>query len=356
MSEPTWPKSLETPEPSVEGDLIEQINDKEIFETKFGAVDYIKAYYPENIDSEKLLWALRMLQEQYASSSTVDIRSIVERANIEPEVAENIAIFDFQREVSRQLLQAYPQDNIKILDVGGGPTIYQHIAMSLHAGSIIHSEFLQKNRKEVSLWLDGAEGAYNWDSYFDFVRKMLKADKKYIAVLDEQMKSDDTETVSHATAVRDVLASEDVEVFKSYLRKRIKGVVQGDVFKENLGLDSAQYETVTLLGREEAVELVTSNFTIESATADREKWEQGIANVVAKVKKGGYLAMTAIRNADWYQVGKQKLPAVRVDEFNLKEILERNGFEIINIRTLKGSDQSSVGYDGMIFCFARKIQ
>lgn len=331
-----------------------KVEDKEIFEKKFGPQDYMRTYYPENLDTEKLLWASGMMQKEYASSDRVSIQKIMEVANIPAEVAENLAIFDFQREISRKLLEAYPQDKIEVLDVGGGPTIYQHMTMSLEAGNITHSEFLEQNRAEVIQWLNDEDGAYNWDAYFDLVKKILQGDKDYQAVLSQQLENDDPEIASHARMVRDILGAANSDNFKAHLRERLNGkVVSGDVFRSDLGLTRSKYDVVSSTGREGAVDMVTSNFTIESATSDRSKWEEGVKNIASKVKKGGFLALTAIRNAEWYQVGEEKMPAVKVDEEDIQEILQKEGFEILQLKILEGSKKDIVGYDGMVFCFAR---
>lgn len=327
--------------------------EKETFEKGFDPREYLRTYYPPP-DIVKLLWASEMVSQGYAKGPLMDIRQMVEEFNVSPEIAENIAIFDFQKAVAKKLLSAYPQDNIHVLDVGGGPTIYQHIAMSLQAGNITHSEFLEQNRKEVTSWLNNEEGAYNWDGYFELIRTMFSRDEEYQNIVQGQLKSEDEQTRNHATLVKNLIEG-DVENFKAHLRKELgQNVVQGDVFTPTLGLENGKQYDVASHGREGTVEMLTSNFTIESATGDRAKWEQGMKNITAKIKSGGFLALTAIRNAEWYAVGEEKMPAVKVNEDDLKEILEKEGFQIADMRVLEGSDQENVGYDGMVFVFAQK--
>lgn len=328
--------------------------DKEVFENGFDPKEYMKTYYPIPPDSAKILWASEIFKQDYSKNPKINLKQMVEIFNVTPEIAENIAIFDFQKNVAKKLLLEYPQDNIEVLDVGGGPTIYQHIAMSLQAGNITHSEFLEQNRAEVTSWINKEESSYNWDGYFDLIKTMFSKDEEYQQILNQQLKSENEETKNHAILVKSLLDG-DTENFKAHLRKALsQNVVQGDVFRSDLGLqNSKQYDAVNQ-GREGSVEMLTSNFTIESATGDRTKWEQGMKNITAQIKNKGFLALTAIRNAEWYAVGKEKMPAVKVNENDLKEILEKEGFEIIEMRILEGSDQESVGYDGMVFVFAQK--
>lgn len=327
---------------------------KETFEKGFDPREYLRTYYPIPPDAAKILWASEIVNHDYAKSPQMDIRQMVEKFNVSPEIAENIAIFDFQKAVAKRLLLTYPQDNIDVLDVGGGPTVYQHIAMSLQAGNITHSEFLEQNRKEVLSWLNNEKEAYNWDGYFDLIRTMFSRDEEYQQILEGQLKSEDEKIREHAVLVKSLIEG-DTENFKAHLRRELgQNVVYGDVFTSDLGLENGKQYDAASQGREGTVEMLTSNFTIESATGDKTKWEQGMKNITAKIKNGGFLALTAIRNADWYAVGKEKMPAVKVNEGDLKEILEREGFEIVEMRVLKGSDQENVGYDGMVFVFAQK--
>ena len=118
--------------------------------------------------------------------------------------------------------------------------------------------------------------------------------------------------------------------------------------------DQKSYEFVNSATRESAIELVTSNFTIESATSDKDKWRDGMQHIMDKVKSCGYLAISAIRNSSWYKVGGEKMPAVAINETELAEVLTANGFKILDQRVLEGSNKEKDGYDGMIFIFACK--
>ena len=342
-----------TPESGNRPGLVAPNTEKETFEKGFDPKAYMQLYYPVPPDAEKILWVAEIVNHNYRENPRMNLQQMVEKFNVSPEIAENIAIFDFQKAVAKRLLVAYPQDNIDVLDVGGGPTVYQHIAMSLQAGNITHSEFLEQHRKEVMSWLNNEPSAYNWDGYFNLIRTMFRKDEEYQKIISEQLESEDEATKNHAILVRSLLEG-NTENFKTHLRKELgQNIVPGDVFSADLGLEK-QYDVATQ-GREGTVEMLTSNFTIESATGDRAKWEQGMKNICAKIKNGGFLALTAIRNAEWYAVGEEKMPAVKVNEDDLREILEKEGFEIQELRVLEGSNQENIGYDGMVFVFAKKL-
>lgn len=321
---------------------------------RFDPVKYINTYYPEHIDLKKYSWVLDVIQKELDANNKIDINSIFEKTRLKPELIENIVILNFQKKVTTQLLTAFPQDNIKVLDVGGGPTIYQHIAMSLCAGDITHSEYLKQNREEVERWLRDDQG-FNWDEYFLLVKKIFQDDKSFQKILEENSQSDNKDVSQNAIKIKDLLASGGVSDFKGHLRKVIKHVKPVNVFKKGLEIDN-NYDVVASSGREPAIDLLTTSFVTESATGKKQEWEQGMMNVMEKVKPGGYMSLAAIRKAIWYPtgVGEEKMPAVSVDENDIEKILADNGFEIINLEVLYGSDQEKDGYDGMIFVFAQK--
>jgi predicted RNA methylase len=336
----------------------------------FNAEKYINYYYKDiKIESDE---DKRVLQKAISiingvSSKNIDInetdprkikkinvKEVMEATGLESVIVENLSIFNFQKEVLKRLLCDYPKDNIKTLDVGGGPTVYQHIFNSFEAGTIIHSEFVQKNIDEVKKWLDGEENCHNWDSYFETALLMMKDDTELHDLLENNHKNSDPAVRAHVKSILDFINNGDLEEIKNNLRKKIgNNVVKANVFKENLDMPNEQFEMISS-GREGSTDFITSNFNIESATDNWFKWEKGINNVVAKLKPGGYLSMTAIKKAEFYKVGDKKMPALKIDEINIEEILQRCGLEIVNMEVLGTCDRGEEDYEGMVFVLAKK--
>lgn len=342
----------------IEQPQIENENsDSRKFKEKFEPQAYLEAYYPEHIDIEEFSRAMEYIQNEILNNyGKVNIENIVDKTKLPHETVENITIFDFQRRAIKRLLGAFPENNINVLDVGGGPTIYQHIITSFEAGKITHSEYLEQNRKEVTGWINQEEGSYNWDEYFKLIQSILKNDEDYMSQLQENVNSDNRETRDHAKKVFNLLNSESIDDLKLHLRGVLKEVTHGDVFKSGLGLeDEREYDAVTALGREANINLLTSSFTIESATSDRATWERGMKNIIEMIKPGGFLSLSAIKNAEWYQVGDERMPAIKIDENEITAYFKKNNFQILEITVLEGSDKNKVGYDGMVFVFAQKL-
>jgi len=331
----------------------------DIFKKKFGARDYIETYYPAIEDVSASLEVFEEIQFEIKNNNNrLDVRRIMREKGLRCEEIENMFIFDFQRYVSKELLKAFPEDHIKTLDVGGGPTVYQHIFNSMVAGDIIHSEFLEQNREEIVNWVNESGEEYNWDSYFELIKNIIKNDKEYLEIIKNNLNSEDKNIKEHTIKINSFLGEGGKEKIKKNLQNVIGDkIIFADVFRGDLGIEDGgdAYEFVNSSSRESAIELVTSNFTVESATEERDKWQEGMKNIMSKVKNGGYLAISAIRNASWYKVGEEKMPAVEINEEDLEKIFKKNGFKILNQRVLEGSNKEEDGYDGMVFVFAQKV-
>jgi hypothetical protein len=326
----------------------------------FDPVAYLKEFYPA-LDSKISARVLEIISELHleikeGDISRIDIRPIREMITREfgdsgektLESIENICIFRFMLQTAiPEILKQKPEDHLRILDVGGGPTIYQHILLMgiSKPGSIFHTEYLDANRSEVERWISGAS-EFDWKSYFAFYQAYLARNPDVF--------------LGATKEVQDRfrwMEKETPEALEAYLRTQIAAVLPVDVFREDLGISgehALQDPDVVHIGKEGSAQLVTSNFCIESATPSEEQWKKGIRNVAAQVPEGGFLLMTAIRNAKKYKVGLHEMPAVPVDAQKLSQTLREEGFHMLSISELIGSDLATVGYDGMVFVLAQR--
>lgn len=331
----------------------------ESFQDVFSARQYLETYYPTSFDQEKFFLALQQVKESMDRDSMVDVKKLSQDMNFATEEGENAAIFHFLQEVATRLCSVFPDGEAVLLDVGGGPTIYQHIPLSLHVTSIIHGEYLSENRKEVLAYLEKEESSYTWGAYFSVVKKMLRESMQYQQKLQALRSSQEESVKKHAERVQNILESEGTELFEERVRNILKkNVVPCDVFSPSLSSPSDQ-ELSQLLEEQTAsglAQIVSAHFLVESATDSLEKWKQGVENLMKKIAPQGFLVMTAIRHASWYRVGSERAPAVSVDEHGIQTFLEAHGMVIECIQVVTGSDQEHHGYDGMVFVLARKIQ
>lgn len=313
-----------------------------IFHRKFDPCEYINMYYPAVDDIEKLLHIASLMHKN--ASGTYVIGEFADATGTAHEAIENVAIFDFYRVVVEHLIEEFPRGNARILDIGGGPTIYQHIGLSLVADHIVHAEYLESNRKEVLCWLQQEEGAYVWDTYFELVCRLFQYGD-LMRILKHQFRKGDIATKQHARFVREILETSNIGDFKHRVREAIGDkVMHCDMLQSDLGLIDAT-----------AFDIVTSNFVAESAACTHEQWERGMENVLGFVAPKGYFVQTAIKNSNWYQVGNERLPAVPVDADMINRKCRAHGFRILYQKILEGSNVEAVGYDGMIFTLAKRV-
>lgn len=322
----------------------------------FSSLDYLKKFYPEmDLEPASAVFAILEKVQIESGRKVIDLGEITKSLNVGSlEALENICIYEFfLRTVLPALLEQWPEDHLKMLDIGAGPTVYQHIPLMGVADSIVHAEFLASNREEALRWKD-KKSTHSWESYFAlahiYLRDNLAVFAKANPAVQEYIKS-----ISQSTNL-------DAE---NILREKISAVVPCNAFKDGLGLPKNNYDPeVVCVSREASAALatgnfglahvVTSNFCIESATSTLEQWKEGIKNIANQVSIDGFLLMTAIRNADWYEVGEEKVPAVPIDANMLEAQLEAEGLKILALTDLSGSDKEKVGYDGMVFVLAQR--
>ncbi len=318
----------------------------------FDSLDYQRRFYPPMSPeiSETVNEVIRSLERKEDAVKQIDINEILKRVRAKHPVTEDInegienyCIYDFMlRKVLPIILESYPEDHLRVLDVGSGPVIYQLIPFAGISDSIVLSDFLEQNRLELERW-KRAQSDFDWSTFFEYVRRYMTEHEEVVEHGGEEVRQ----------RLKEIRSAEPAD-FENLLRSKIQGIVPVDVFKERLNLGADTNFDLVNVSQQGSAQLITSNFCIESATADEETWRRGLSNVASCVTEGGFLLMTCIRNADEYPVGDKKMPAVPVDADLVTQELTQLGFKIKSISELVGSRKEEVGYDGMVFVLAKK--
>ncbi len=302
---------------------------------------YLETYYPSDFDELAFGAALIALREAFTPDhQTINVPELATQYKLSSEVVENAALLYHLSLVACEVQSAYPANEVVMLDMGGGPTIYQHIPLSLVVKNIIHAELLEENRAEIQLFLEDQREAYDWRGYFRVLLKEYE-DNPAFAPLKEVMMKKGVQSVAD---------------WQKTVREKMKGgLVSADVFSATLeSKDSTVLaDTLASFGVKHC-EVVTSHFLLESATHDAAEWQRGFDHLAARVKQGGFFSMMAIRHAEWYRSGDNQIPAFPVDEMFLQEEFRKRGFSCVITKVLEGSDAIQFGYDGMILMLARK--
>jgi hypothetical protein len=204
----------------------------------------------------------------------------------------------------------------RMLEFGGGPTIYQLISAAKYAVSIDFSEYLDANLNEVQLWLRDAQGQFFWDS---FIRYVL-----------------DREGVHpHPGAVAQR---------RQLIRSKIERLIYCDAKEPDpLGPEFRS-----------PYDIVSVNFVLESITTDMAEWNVFVEHVAPLVRPQGYLLMCAIMGASAYRVGQLYFPAVPISPEIMETKLKQQHFSIVLTHSIEAEHKDEQGYDGIFMVLARK--
>ena len=202
----------------------------------------------------------------------------------------------------------------RMLEVGGGPTIYQLISACRRTEEIVFSEYLPGNREAVRAWRDGAADAFDWDEYFAFVVRLEGA-------------GDDT--------------GERIQARKSALRHKLGRITPYDAKSDD-----------PLPEEQGPFDLIGVNFCLESITSNEEEYRFSLGHMTELLAPGGMLVMTALKNAEYYHVGDLKFPAFPVDEKSVDRYLTDFSYGDIRVGTVPA--EHTQGYEGLMTITARK--
>ncbi|MBI4225694.1 hypothetical protein HY612_01130 [Candidatus Roizmanbacteria bacterium] len=213
--------------------------------------------------------------------------------------------------------------NSLMLEFSGGPTIYPLISAAPLVSKIHFADYLDKNLNEIKLWKKNSPEAFNWKP---FIIQALQIEG------------------------RKKIKDEDIIRRENLIREKLTRFFYCDAHKiDPLGKKYRNY-----------YHLVNVNFVTDSITSSKKTWKQLITNICSLVRKGGILAMSALKNATYWRAGNNFFPAVDINEKDIKKILNRLGFKILNLNSIKAEvvDEKSPdyeGYKGMMFVIAKKL-
>jgi len=225
------------------------------------------------------------------------------------------------QELLRFLDEAYKTifaelDTARVLEFGGGPTIYQLISAARYPVSIDFSDYLDTNLKEVQTWLQDKPEQFVWD---DFVRYVLSREG----------------ISAHLCGI---------EQRKRLLRDKIQRFIHCNAKATDPLISNVQAP----------YDIVSVHFVLESITTEMTEWDQLVDNIVPLVRSQGYIVMCSILDAQRYRVGEHYFPAVPISPETLETKLKQKGFSIIRMRSIEAEHREVQGYNGICMMLARK--
>jgi len=216
---------------------------------------------------------------------------------------ENLFLLRFFHETYARL-----PDGFRLLEFGGGPTLYQLISASRRAGEIVFAEHADQNRVEVERWLAARDGAFDWRPYFDEVHRLEGGSSSDLAV----------------------------RAHEAHMRRVISSVIPCDARAPEplLGAPHGPFDAVSVI------------FVLEAVIRDSAEAERVFRNVLSLVRPGGHAILISITGATSYRIGDAELPAFPFTADVFEACVRAQGFEVIE-RRFEAAEPGRV-YDGMV--------
>lgn len=233
-------------------------------------------------------------------------------------IPENDKLMAFFADVSAKLPKVK-----RLLEYGGGPTIYQLLSLAGNVSEIDFTDYLESNLAQVKSWVKAKKSAHNW---LPFVR---------VALYYEYGSMPTTNAVSAR---------------ERKVRSLLKSFGRVDAF--NPKNDHTAYPKY---------DVVSTNFVAESISSNKTEWRRSLGSIVNYVDDNGWLVMTAIRNASYWRSGDESFASYAIQKKDLEQELKKMGFKIVISRQIDADQTDPThpeyeGYDGMVFVLAQRIR
>ena len=189
-----------------------------------------------------------------------------------------------------------PSSGLKVLDFGAGPVIAYVISASLYASEIVLSEYLERNRKVLQMWLDRDPNAPNWSPFFEYVVQELEGKSKEEAAKREEK-----------------------------LRQVVKAVIPCDIHKDP-PVEPAYCGPY---------DVIVTSFCLENACNSLEEVSGAVSKLAKLLKPEGKLVIITMDGPGdtfFYMVGEKKFTSLSISEEALTTILQQNGFHDITFQ------------------------
>lgn len=180
---------------------------------------------------------------------------------------------------------------LRVLEVGGGATLYQLMSAAFYAREIVFTDVLPENLSEVERWMARDKKAFSWRRYADYVAR-------YAGV--------------HPT------------MLESRLRVGLKRLAVLDVLAPGAVWHHEQKK----------FDVVSSHFCPESITSDRKEFLRAFTTIIGFVKPRGALVMSFLKEATDYRAGVHSFPAYPIREDDIRHMLKKKDFGFIEIQSI----------------------
>ncbi len=219
---------------------------------------------------------------------------------------ENIKLLEWYDKIYSTLSEAE-----SLLEVGGGPTIYQLISAVEKVQKVTFTDYCERNIKVINQWIKKPDNF--WDKFI-----------KYVLEIEGKKKS-------------------SREIYKR--KEKISNVVSNAVISD-IGIKNDEF-----IGK---FDIAQSSFCLESSTDDISEFKRMLANIATYLKPNGLFVMCALEGSIAYKVGNKYFPSIYLDKELAKKYLEEAGFRIETIDKIESENSDSSKYHGFLLIKAKK--
>nr|XP_033775259.1 indolethylamine N-methyltransferase-like [Geotrypetes seraphini] len=218
-----------------------------------------------------------------------------------------------------KLHQTFSSGNITgdiLIDIGTGPTIYQLLSACECFREVIATDYMDRNRQELEIWLKKESGAFDWRPVVKFVCELEGDSEKW---------REKEET----------------------LRRKVTQVLPCDVTKKN-PLDPLVLPQADCL---------LTFLCLEAASKDLDTYGQAVKNITSMVKPGGHLVLLVVLKETYYMVGQHKFSCLYLEKQHVEKAIEEAGCSVEHLELFPNLEKDTCAladYDAALYLVARK--
>ncbi len=156
------------------------------------------------------------------------------------------------------------KENAKLLEFGGGPTLYTLFSAAPFVADITFADHAPANVKAIELWRDCDPTAHNWEPYVSYVIKTLEGEQDNVPELIQKRIQD--------------------------LRSKIKHTYHCDIFKEPIVNSPVQL----------SYDIISSHFCLDPCSNSVDEYTDCLRKLAKLLKPNGYLhTLVSMEESYW---------------------------------------------------------
>ena len=215
-------------------------------------------------------------------------------------------------EFYHQFYSSLQHKQSKLIEVGGGPTVWQLISASRMVNDISFTDLSPSNLEIIREFIQPTPPG-RWIEYIKFVLKL------------EGKEGSKTQVNGRADIIK--------EKIHHILQLDIKNLRQIKKIKNQFG----------------PFDIVSSTFCIDSITVSYGEWKDLLANLNSLLCPMGRIIMSLLgKSREGYQVGDHTFPAVFLDQGILIKALEKEGFIVEDLKQTRSEREHRRSYGSLI--------